>query len=111
MQSADIQRRIAEYALGTIINKREKSLFINVLTDMTQNCDCMGVVQKPIIPDIGILVSFDPVAVDKATIDLTQKANEKDLGHISHPELDPDMQMEHAGKIGLGSSEYNLIEI
>ncbi len=108
VQSADIQQRIAEYALGTIINKGDKCLFINVLTDMTAQCDCMNVVQEPIIPDIGIVASFDPVAVDQATLDLTRQANDLDLGHLSHPELDPSTQINHAVSIGLGSDKYEL---
>jgi uncharacterized Fe-S center protein len=102
---------MAEYALGSIFNKRNNCLFINVLTDMTAQCDCMGIKQEPLISDIGILASFDPVAVDQATLDLTRENNSADLGKLSSAHLDPNIQLIHAEKIGLGSRKYELIEI
>ena len=109
--SEQIQKSIAEYAFGAIIGKRDKCLFINVLADMTSECDCMNIAQTPIIPDVGILLSTDPVAIDQATLDLTKKANQKDLGKISWPQLDPNIQLEHGEKIGMGSRTYELIEL
>lgn len=109
--SHDLQKMMAEYALGALSNKKGKALFINVLTDMTKDCDCMSVTQKPIIDDIGILVGTDPVAIDQATLDLTQNANKENLGRLTHPTLDPEIQLEHAEKIGLGIRKYKLIEI
>lgn len=111
IESVEIQKRIAEYALGAVINKKEKCLYINVLTDMTTECDCMNILQKPVIPDIGILASFDPVAIDQATLDITRKRNGKDLGEISKPNLNPNIQLEHAELIGLGSRKYILKEV
>ena len=111
VQSDDIQCRIAEYALGVMMSKKGRSLFINVLTDMTKECDCMSIKQKPIIGDIGILASIDPLAIDQATLDLTKQINSKSLGEISYPKLDANIQLEHAAKIGLGSRKYKLIEV
>ncbi|MBN1797616.1 MAG: DUF362 domain-containing protein [Spirochaetales bacterium] len=109
--SADLQKRMAEHALGVIINKKNKCLFINVLADMTEDCDCLAKLQKPIIPDIGILASVDPVAIDQATLDLTRKNDGVDLGRKSYPTLDPTVQLEHAENINLGSRVYELQEI
>lgn len=111
IESVEIQKRIAEYAMGSVMNKRDKCLFINVLTDMTTECDCMGGNQKPVVPDVGILASYDPVAIDRATLDLTRKMNGKDLGEISKPNLNPFIQLEHAELIGLGSQKYILKEV
>lgn len=111
VQSADLQRRMAEYALGVMISKKGRSLFINVLADMTKECDCMNITQTPLIGDIGILAGTDPVAVDQATLDLTRQRNSKDLGKISYPALNPNIQLDHAEKIGLGSKKYELVEI
>ncbi len=108
IESVELQKGMAEYALGVFQNKKEKSIFINVLTDMTKQCDCMNITQKPIIPDIGILVSTDPVAIDQATLDLTRMRNGKDIGRISFENLNPEIQLEHAEKIGLGSRKYLL---
>ncbi|MFC1887380.1 DUF362 domain-containing protein [Candidatus Cloacimonadota bacterium] len=111
IESVELQKRVAEYAMGAIYNKRDKCLFINVLTDMTAECDCMNIKQKPVIDDVGILAGFDPVAVDQATLDLTRKMNNTDLGRISKSHLDPEIQLEHAEKIGLGNRSYDLIKI
>jgi uncharacterized Fe-S center protein len=102
---------MAEYALGAVINKMNKTVYINVMTDMTSECDCMNVKQKPIIPDIGLLLSTDAVAIDQATLDLTRKHNGKDISHLSYPKYNPDIQLEHAEKIGLGVRKYTLKEI
>lgn len=110
VESAELQRRIAEHALGVITGKREKSLFLNFMTDMTKECDCYGVKQDRIIPDVGILASRDPVAVDQATLDLTKQVSGKDLAVTSWPQVNPQVQLEHGEKIGLGSRDYKLIK-
>ena len=110
-ESAVTQKSMAEHAYGIVKGKKGKCLFINVLVDMTQDCDCFNVNQKKLIPDIGILASFDPVAVDKATLDLTEKAHGKTLAELSHARLDGMIQLRHAAKIGMGSLEYELIEV
>lgn len=111
VESAELQKRIAEHALGVIIGKREKSLFLNFMTDMTKECDCYGAKQERIIPDVGILASRDPVAVDQATLDLTEQASGKNLAVESWPMVDPQVQLEHGEKIGLGTRDYTLIRI
>jgi uncharacterized Fe-S center protein len=111
VQSEELQRRIAEHALGVIIDKRDKSLFLNFMTDMTKDCDCLGSRQKRIIPDAGILASTDPVAIDQATLDITREKFGKDLGRKSWPGLSPERQLEHGEKIGLGTRKYRLVKI
>ncbi|MBI2341977.1 MAG: DUF362 domain-containing protein, partial [Deltaproteobacteria bacterium] len=69
--SKAVQEKAAEYALGAI--KGKKTIFINSLTFITKSCDCFKTISKPIIPDIGILVSTDPVAIDRASLDLIRK--------------------------------------
>jgi hypothetical protein len=64
-----------------------------------------------IVPDIGILASFDPVSVDKASYDLVKKMAGRDILKEVHPLRDGSKQLEHAQKIGLGSMDYELIEI
>ena len=111
IQSADLQKRIAEHALGVIQKMRDKSFFINFLTDMTEGCDCLGSRQARIIPDVGILASNNPVAVDQATLDLTEKSFGESLAEKCEPDLDPTVQLEHAEKIGLGSRKYKLFSL
>jgi uncharacterized Fe-S center protein len=106
--SPDIQKRMAEHAFGAVIGKKGKCVYINMLIDMTAECDCMAVKQKRVVPDIGILLSDDPVAVDQATLDLTRERFGTDLGRISQPDLNPDLQLAHAEKIGMGTRSYKL---
>ncbi|MCL6590096.1 MAG: DUF362 domain-containing protein [Firmicutes bacterium] len=110
-EPAALQKIMAEHAFGAVKNKLEKCFYINVLVDMTQDCDCMGYVQKKLIPDIGILASKDPVAIDKATLDLTEKANGKSLAKLAKSHLNPMVQLEHAAKLGMGNMEYQLVEV
>jgi uncharacterized Fe-S center protein len=110
-ESGFMQRSMAEHALGAVAAKKGKSFFFNVLVDMTKDCDCYNVNQTKFIPDIGILASTDPVAVDKATLDLTAKAHGHTLAEMAYAKLNATIQIEHAAKIGLGSLEYDLIEV
>jgi uncharacterized protein len=106
--SAELQKQIAEHAFGAVRGKENKCFYINCLFDMTKDCDCMGENQKPVMPDIGILASTDPVALDQATLDLTEKKFPASLVHDNWPGLDPEIQLEHGERIGLGSREYEL---
>lgn len=110
-ESPDLQKSMAEHAYGAVKNKPGKCFYFNVMIDMTTGCDCYSTNQKKCIPDIGILASRDPVAIDAATLDLTARYNQKTLSAIAFPQLDPLIQLRHGEKIGLGSLTYNLIEI
>ncbi|UCF95792.1 MAG: DUF362 domain-containing protein [Spirochaetaceae bacterium] len=111
VESADLQRRVAEHALGVMANMKGRALFLNFLIDMTKDCDCIDQAQKPILPDAGILASADPVAADQATLDITKDKFGSDLGAASYSNLDPAIQIEHAARIGLGSRNYRLIRL
>ena len=108
-----LQQNIAEYALGVLKNKRTRAVFFNFVMSVTKDCDCFDTPNmRKIVDDIGIIASTDPVAIDKAALDLVEsKAGRKLQELILNPELDPTWQIRHAESIGLGSSEYELIEI
>ena len=108
VESAELQKRVAEHALGVLANKRQRCYFFNFLTDMTKGCDCEGFPQEPVMPDVGILASPDPVAIDQATLELTARSDGESLVEKSEPKLNPDIQLEHAEKIGLGHRAYEL---
>lgn len=110
-ESGFMQRSMAEHALGAIAGKDGKCFFFNVMVDMTKDCDCYNVAQTKLIPDIGILASADPVAVDKATLDLTAQAHGQSLAALAYGRHDAMIQIEHAAKIGMGSLEYELVEV
>jgi hypothetical protein len=103
------QRSMAEHALGIVTNR--KCFHFNFLVDMTKDCDCWNVPQEKVIPDIGILASSDPVAIDKASLDLTVEMNKKSIAELSYPKQNALIQIEHGAKIGLGSLEYELVKV
>ncbi len=108
-----VQEKMAEYAYGATKGKR--SGYINFLTNVSSNCDCYPSNTPLIVPDIGILASFDPVAIDQASVDLVNKTEGplkgEDKFKTLYPEVDWTVQLDHAEKIGLGSRKYEIINI
>jgi len=111
VSDVELQRRMAEHALGVVKGKEKKILFVNFLINITKDCDCMGIKQTPVIPDIGVVAGFDAVSVDAASLDLIEQRTGKSLSEISYPDINPREQIEYGNKIGLGSLEYNIINI
>jgi uncharacterized Fe-S center protein len=107
-----LQRNIAEHALGVLKGKQNKAAFFNFLISVTKDCDCFDTPNLPkIVDDIGILASADPVAVDKAALDLVEKKAARKLPELlKNSKLNPRYQLEHAEQIGLGSADYQLIK-
>ncbi|MHC4426892.1 MAG: DUF362 domain-containing protein [Planctomycetota bacterium] len=106
-------KSIAEHALGALKGKENKAAFFNFVISVTKDCDCFDAPNMPkIVDDIGIVASTDPVAVDKAALDLVEKKSKRRLAELlENDKLDPCCQIGHAERIGLGSSKYELIEI
>jgi len=109
--SDDLQKRMAEHALGVVIGKQNRTGYYNFILSVTKDCDCLPVRQKPVIQDIGILAGKDPVALDAASLDLIRKHAGKPLSDSAYPQFDPWVQIRHGESIGLGTSEYRLIEL
>ena len=118
------QKKMVEYAYGAIQRKKGKTLYLNFLTQVTPACDCCGYSDAPIVQDIGILSSEDPVSIDQASVDLVnQEAGNrasklpkhwepgKDKFHAIYPDVDWSIQLDYAEEIGLGMREYELIKI
>ncbi len=118
-------RKMAEYT-AAILNGRP-NFHISLIMDVSPYCDCHGENDAPIIPDIGMLASFDPVALDQACVDLCAKAEPfrnsqlgdhmasahfHDLGDMwrnNNPHVSWKETLEHAEKLGVGSREYELV--
>lgn len=105
----NLQKKIAEHCLAVLKGKEGKVVFFNFLTHITHHCDCMDKPFEPDIADIGIIASWDPVAIEKATTDLIQQHIGKDFFKESWPKIDYTVQMTYAQEIGLGSMEYELV--
>jgi len=108
-----LQKSIAEHALGALKGKEKKATFFNFLLSITKDCDCFDTPDMDkMVRDIGIIASTDPVAVDKAALDLVEEKSEKNLAELlGNVKLDTNCQIAHSESIGLGSSSYELIEI
>ncbi|MDR2623990.1 MAG: DUF362 domain-containing protein [Methanobrevibacter sp.] len=116
--------RMGEYALGAVKNKQDKTAYVNFLTNITPHCDCFPFSDAPIVPDIGFLASDDPVAIDAASLHLVnqQKGIKDSLIHknCNHGEdkfkgvwekVDGDHLLEYCQDIGLGTTDFEIIEI
>ena len=120
--------KMAEYAYA--VCKDRPCFHVSLICDVSPNCDCRAENDIPIIPDVGMLASFDPVALDQACADLCNKMpviegsnlddNMKKFGHddhnhelfhMNHPDTEWESCLDHAQKIGLGSREYELHKI
>lgn len=100
---ADADKSIVDYF-------KEKILFINIMCNMSVDCDCCAVAEDPCIQDIGILASTDPVALDQACIDLVYNSNDPGKEHfIERVESRNGIHtIEAAAEIGVGNREYEL---
>jgi len=99
---------------GTVAKLFEgKSAYINVMRNMSVDCDCCVVAENPCVADIGILASLDPVALDQACIDLVFNSNDNGKEHfIERVESRNGRRiLETAKNLGVGSRKYTLINI
>jgi uncharacterized Fe-S center protein len=116
--------KMVEYAWGAVKNKVNKAGYFNFLMNITPDCDCVSWSDRSFVPDIGILASNDPVALDEASYDMVNKqVGHKDslLSHGHGPgedkfrgiweNVDGRLQMKYAEEIGLGTRNYEFIVI
>ncbi|MFA9452431.1 MAG: DUF362 domain-containing protein [Candidatus Aminicenantaceae bacterium] len=105
-----VQEKIAEYAYCVHNLFEGRAGYFNFLVRMTRDCDCMSKDAPSFMEDIGILASRDPVALDKASVDLVNARAGKDIMQELQP-IDWSIQLRHAEEIGLGSMEYDLKDL
>lgn len=120
--------KIAEYSKAVIGDR--PAFHISLVMDVSPNCDCHAENDLPIVPDVGMFASFDPVALDKACADAVnaqpvihgsvldehvkeqeEESRHHDHFHMSHPDTNWESCIAHAKKIGLGTDEYELIVV
>lgn len=120
-------RKMAEYSQAVCDGR--PTFHISLVRDISPNCDCHGENDAPILPDVGIFASFDPVALDQACVDACLHATPMPNSQLSDNLADPHWHhhhdnfldsnpnvrwketIEHAEKIGLGTREYELIQM
>ena len=103
---ADAAKSIVDHFEGNMA-------FVNIMKNMSVDCDCCAVAADPKIGDIGILSSLDPVALDQACLDLVYASDDPDKGDLIEriESLNGVHTIEAAAEIGVGSREYELIEL
>ena len=103
---ADAAGSVVEYFDGNI-------LYVNVMKNMSVDCDCCAIAEDPCIADIGILVSDDPIAIDQACIDLVYACSDPGKPHLIEriESRNGIHTIEAASALGYGSREYELIEV
>ena len=117
-----LNKKIAEYSYA-VLNGRP-NFHISLVVDVSPYCDCHPENDLPIIPDVGMFASFDPVSLDMACVDACNKQSVikgsrlDEMEHNScdhfinnHPETNWEVCIDHSVKLGLGNKEYELIEV
>jgi hypothetical protein len=116
--------RMIEYAAAVLLSRKKPSLHINFVLRVSPDCDCVGFTDAPICPDLGILGSYDPVALDQACLDLVNASpplhpsclpedikSGEDKFRAIHPHVRGDYALEYAQKLGLGNRDYELVKV
>lgn len=103
------QEKIVEYAFGAVKNKR--FICVNYIVFVTKDCDCVSTQDTPLIDNIGIMISTDPVAIDQASADMVNNVAGYDFFRKLWPKADWRHPLIYAEKIGLGLRKYELIKI
>ena len=106
----NIQEKIVEHAMGVAYANKGKIIYINFLNRISKDCDCMQKKFEKIVPDIGVLVSFDPVAIDAASLDLVEENAGRKLSQLAF-NIPYKGQIDHARLLGFGNPDYNLVEV
>jgi len=106
-----LQEKMAEVVLGVVKGREKKVGYINVLKHITKGCDCFGSLEEPGMPDVGVLASHDPIAIDTATYDLMLQHGGADLFKKWWPHTEPTVQLEYGESLGLGSRQYEVVKV
>ena len=109
----EFKEAMADCAFSVVNKFKGKMVFINVMKNISIDCDCDGKAKPPCMKDIGILSSTDPVAIDKACIDLIYNSDDpgkKKLIERIEKKLGPHI-LECSVQLGTGSTDYELINI
>lgn len=104
---------MADAASSIIERFGENIAYINVMKNMSVDCDCCEVAEDPCMADIGMLASLDPVAIDKACLDLVYQSDDPGRDHLIEriESRNGAYTVDCAAELGAGSKEYELIEI
>lgn len=104
---------MAEAASAVVDHFHGNMVFINVMKNLSVDCDCCAIAEDPCMADVGILISTDPVAIDRACIDLVYKSNDPGKDHFLErvKTRNGEHTIDAAAEMGYGVKEYELISI
>lgn len=104
---------MAEAASAVVNHFKGNIVYINVMANMSVDCDCCAVAEDPCMKDIGILASTDPIAIDRACLDLVYNSNDPGKDHLIEriESRNGAHIIEHALTLGFGTDKYELINI
>ena len=104
---------MAEAASAVVDYFHGNMAFINIMCNMSVDCDCCAVAEDPCMQDIGILASLDPVAIDRACVDLVKQSKDPGKYHLMERinSRNGTHTIDYAEQMGVGTTEYELIEI
>ena len=101
-------------AAGSVVDYfKSNIIYVNVMMNMSVDCDCCAVAEDPCMKDIGILASTDPIAIDQACLDLVYASKDPGRDHLIEriESRNGVLTVEAAAKLGYGSREYELVEV
>ncbi len=109
----DFMRSMADTAMSVVDFFKGQVAYVNVMKNMSVDCDCCYPAKDPCMGDIGILVSDDPVAIDKACLDLVYASDDPGKAHLIEriESRNGALTMESAYALGMGNKDYELIEV
>ena len=104
---------MADAASSVIAHFNGNMAFINIMCNMSVDCDCCAVAEDPCMQDIGILASLDPIAIDRACVDLVKNSDDPGRDHLLEriTSRHGEHTIEAAATLGFGSTDYELIEL
>ena len=109
----DFLRAMADAASSVVDYFDRRIVYISVMANMSVDCDCCAVAEDPCIADIGVLASLDPVALDRACLDLVYASQDKGRDHLIEriESRNGTLTVDSAEALGIGSTDYTLINI
>jgi hypothetical protein len=110
-EAKELQEKMVEYVMGIKNQKKGKIIYMNFLIDISPGCDCYDLSNAPILEDLGILLSDDIVAIDKASVDLVNKQCGVDKFKALYKDIDWKRQLDYGRQMGIGNQEYEIINL
>ena len=112
-QQDDFLESMADAASAVAAFFKGRAVYINAMMNMSVDCDCCDVAEDPCMADIGILASSDPVAIDKACLDLVYASDDPGRDHLLEriESRNGGLTIQAAEKLGMGTTDYKLVEV